>query len=119
MTLRDEEAIKLADKNIDGNSELIPIRMKKDSIAKIPRGMDNKQLSELQKRLVEIISTTTIDMIEGNISVSPLCDKDIDACAYCDYVTVCGFDQKLSKSRKLDYDRQDKEAKNNNEGGEQ
>ena len=54
-----------------------------------------QQLTELEQQLIEVLQQTASEIMEGLISVSPLRDDDFDACAYCDYASVCGFDRSL------------------------
>ena len=65
-----------------------------------------------------MLSTTANEMLEGVISVSPLKDKDIDACAYCDFKSVCGFDQKLATPRQKDEMNKETGVKVQNDEGD-
>lgn len=100
LSVRDEEAIRLSDRNISGNSALVPIGLGKKGIYAQPAGLTQQQLAALQQHLLSVLQQTAGDILEGLISISPLRDGDFDACAYCDYASVCGFDRSLAPSRK-------------------
>ena len=110
LTVRDEEAIRLADREISGNSALVPIGMGKKGIYAKPAGLTPQQLTELEQQLIEVLQQTASEIMEGLISVSPLRDSDFDACAYCDYASVCGFDRSLVPMRKKNFPHADKDT---------
>ncbi len=110
LTVRDEEAIRLADREISGNSALVPIGMGKKGIYAKPAGLTPQQLTELEQQLIEVLQQTASEIMEGLISVSPLRDDDFDACAYCDYASVCGFDRSLVPMRKKNFPHADKDT---------
>ena len=116
LTLRDEEAVRLADSEISGYSELIPMGWGREGLYK-NQGLDEDTFALLQERLLQLLRETAGQMLDGLISVSPLRDGDFDACAYCDYAAVCGFDKDLAKRRKRDL--KGAEALVHGEGGEE
>lgn len=110
LSIADEEAVRLADSNISGHSQLIPIALGKNGFYSNAAGVSNEQLAELTDNLQLVLQETAGQMLEGLISASPLRDADFDACAYCDYKAVCGFDYRLAKPRKKELPTQDKAA---------
>ncbi len=120
LTVRDEEAILLADKEIDGLSDLIPAGLGKKGLYSRPKGLDPEQMPGLRDNLLDVISETAGQMLDGLIAVSPLRDGDFDACAYCDYSAVCGFDCQMAAARKKELKKpaSNSTESNNAEGGE-
>lgn len=100
LTVRDEQAIRLADREINGKSALIPAGLGQNGIHAVPAGLSEEQLAELQQRLLEVLSQTAGQLFEGAINVSPLRDLGFDACEYCEFAAVCGFDRELVIPRK-------------------
>ena len=57
----------------------------------------NKMISlyvenNLYENKEKTILNTAREISEGNFNVYPLKDKEITACQYCPYITLCGFD---------------------------
>lgn len=52
---------------------------------------------ELIKRVDEIFQTTCEKILNGEISANPFQSKKKDACKYCIYGELCGFDSKIDK----------------------
>lgn len=74
-----------------------------DNTAARPRAsrslLSQQQLEDLQQRLIEVLQDTATAMLDGLINASPVQDKNNDACRYCDFRTVCGFDRQLAAKR--------------------
>lgn len=51
------------------------------------------QLGGLYEYLYSLIGNLFDSVAEGDISAKPLKGKDTDACRYCDFQTVCGFEE--------------------------
>ena len=100
ITPRDEHAVKLADREINGHSKLIPMAIGKNGLYK-NCGMEEEQFEKLRLRLLEVLKETAGEMMDGLISVSPIeADDDNGPCKFCDYAAVCGFDRTMAKRRK-------------------
>ncbi|HOD92867.1 MAG TPA: PD-(D/E)XK nuclease family protein [Clostridia bacterium] len=54
----------------------------------ISRDVENKIYESVEKTILN----TAREISEGNFNVYPLKDKEITACQYCPYITLCGFD---------------------------
>lgn len=102
----------LDDKNIvaqiDETQNFIKVKLKKDgdfdadTQKKVVKSAGIFQ--ELIKRVDEIFQTTCEKILNGEISANPFQSKKKDACKYCIYGELCGFDSKIDKgnSPKLD-----------------
>lgn len=100
LTVRDEQAIRLADREINGKSRLIPAGLSQKGIHALPAGLSGEQLDALRGRLLVVLRDTAEQLFAGAIHVSPLRDLGFDACEYCDFAAVCGFDRELAEPRR-------------------
>jgi ATP-dependent helicase/nuclease subunit B len=98
LSIKEQEAVLLADSTIKGHSKLIPVALGKDGFYANSPGVDSAQLELLMEHLQEILKETAINMLGGVIAAKPLRNKNFDACTYCDYKAFCGFDMILVAS---------------------
>ncbi|MEG1998313.1 MAG: PD-(D/E)XK nuclease family protein, partial [Clostridiales bacterium] len=94
ITVQDPEAIKLADRDIDGYSKLIKVAYseKKGFYANSP-GVTPPQLQLLQQHLLRILRDTAGQMAEGIIAAQPMSQKGFLVCDFCDQQEFCGLDR--------------------------
>ena len=95
----DHEAVRLADGQAQGRSPLIAASSYAEG-GTVSTGLRPGQLDELRERVVELLKDTAAAMLEGLVNVSPLSEGNRDACAYCDFVSVCGFDRDCARPRR-------------------
>lgn len=91
----DSEIIGSLDKSISGKSTVIPVTLNKDGSFKgdIMSTANFKLLEEYAKYKLRNIGN---DIISGQITMNPCTDGDrYEACQYCSYKEVCGFEKKL------------------------
>ncbi|NLF80157.1 MAG: hypothetical protein GX572_03075 [Clostridia bacterium] len=100
LTVRDERAIRLADREISGKSRLIPAGLSQKGIHVLPAGLSSEQLQALQERVYTVLRDTAEQLFAGMIHVSPLRDLGFDACEFCEFAAVCGFDRELVQPRR-------------------
>ncbi len=103
ISVKDAEAVLLADQDCDGHSALIPVAMKADgSFWANSAGISSEQLSLLREHLLGILRQTASTMLEGLIAASPQGMGNFSTCSYCDYRDFCGFDlQLMTKKEQL------------------
>jgi ATP-dependent helicase/nuclease subunit B len=100
ISVKDAEAVLLADQDCDGHSALIPVAMKADgSFWGNSSGISSRQLSFLRGHLLDILRQTASAMLEGLIVASPQGMGNFSACSYCDYRDFCGFDLQLMTAK--------------------
>lgn len=92
------ENINLLDGEMDGDSEIIPVKFKKDGT--IDKNSQKNTASEEQinnfleytERMAKRIGGKVMD---GDISISPLISSFANACQYCNFRSICHFDEKM------------------------
>ncbi len=97
----DREIVALMDREIGTVSEILPLRLKKDgSYAAGSSVADEEQFERLtrhvQKKLIEYGER----ILNGDIRMEPYELGDEDACRFCRYHSVCGFDRRVEGCEK-------------------
>ena len=96
MVSDDEEVIRLLDKDFETKSTVIPVARKKDGsftqASAVLSDRDFETVSDFVNHKIKELGTSILD---GDIGLNPYEQKDTDACTYCAYKSVCGFDKKL------------------------
>lgn len=95
--VNDEEGIiRLLDKDFETKSAVLPVAKKKDGsytqASSVLSGENFELVSNYVNHKIKELGTSILD---GEIGLNPYVQKDQDACMYCAYKGVCGFDQKL------------------------
>ena len=81
---------------MDSSVSSIPVGFKNDGSFKANSSVaDKDQFAALGRYVKTKIEKIRNSILEGNAQVSPYKLKQREACTYCPYVTVCGFDIKL------------------------
>lgn len=101
LTVADREAVLLADRDIHGMSRLIAVgyHPDKDSFYSRPAPLAAEELTGMLDSLTGLLKETAAAMLDGLIRVSPLAEGDRDACAFCDFSAVCGFEREMAPCR--------------------
>lgn len=96
MVSDDEEVIRLLDKDFETKSTVIPVARKKDGsftqASAVLSDRDFETVSDFVNHKIKEIGTS---ILNGDIGLNPYEQKDMGACTYCAYKSVCGFDKKL------------------------
>jgi len=96
MVSDDEEVIKLLDKDFETKSDIIPVARKKDgSFTQASSLLSEEDFSTVSDFVNLKIKELGTSILEGQIGLNPYEQKDANACTYCVYSSVCGFDRKL------------------------
>lgn len=96
MVSDDEEVIRLLDKDFETKSTVIPVARKKDgSFTQASTVLSEKDFGTVSDFVNHKIKELGASILDGNISINPYEQKDANACTYCAYKSVCGFDKKL------------------------
>lgn len=101
MILADIDIIKRMDKTLEkGASNSIPVYIDKDgNISKSKSNVITKEdFTKLQQTAEKVIKQIAKEILEGNIDIKPAYYKKnkIDACKYCEYKSICGFNPKVN-----------------------
>ena len=96
MVSDDEEVIRLLDKGFETKSSILPVAKKKDGsftqASSVLSAEDFETVSNYVNHKIKELGTCVLD---GDIRLNPYEQKDQNACTYCVYKSVCGFDRKL------------------------
>jgi len=91
----DEKVIEAMDQGLTGNSNILPLGRKKDgSLRAGSNAASEKEINQISAFVQEKIGELAKDMIKGNIDVSPYKLEKKEACTFCPYGGICGFDEK-------------------------
>lgn len=90
------EVIGFLDKSFSDKSLILPVERKKDGSFSASSSVISKEDYEVVSAFVnQKIKESGRAILEGNIAVNPCEQGSYQACAFCDYKGVCGFDAKI------------------------
>ena len=110
MVSDEEEVIRLMDAGFTDKSQILPVAKKKDGsftkTSSILSQEDFKVVSDYVNHKIKELGTSILD---GEIALNPYEQSKQNACTYCNYRGICGFDRKLGSGliRELDEIDQD------------
>ncbi|MCM1038457.1 MAG: helicase-exonuclease AddAB subunit AddB [Ruminococcus sp.] len=91
-----ERAISLLDKEFVDKSDILPIERKKDgsffAYSSVIKEQDMELVSDYVNQKIKELGS---GILQGNIAVNPCELSGNDACTYCAYKSVCGYDTEL------------------------
>lgn len=93
MVLADSTVVKLMDTELAAESDLIPVRIKKDGDFAARSTVFTREQFELLRAFlrVQLISAGS-DIIDGVVDIAPLRRGTVRSCRYCPFKPVCQFD---------------------------
>ena len=101
----EEKIVNMLDRTFETKSDVIPVERKKDGSFSARSGvMSGEELQEISHYVNQKIYQIGTKILHGDITVNPYEKGQSDACTYCAYSSVCGFDRKIPgyKKRKLE-----------------
>ncbi|MDX9871806.1 MAG: helicase-exonuclease AddAB subunit AddB [Clostridia bacterium] len=93
--LKDEQVVRLMDREIDGYSDLIPAAMKKDGAFYqnfSEQLLTAEEFAQLSGYVEKVLQEIGAEIMAGNVTISPYRFKGLSPCRYCPYHPVCRFD---------------------------
>lgn len=88
--------LEMMDRNLKGDSLVIPAGLKKDGSLKAASGTaTTEQFEQLSCFVSKKMERMAEQIMQGEISPRPFVDKNGSACDFCEYSDVCGFDRKI------------------------
>lgn len=88
----DEQVLSMLDRNLTGDSLVIPAGRKKDGGLKAASSTaTTEQFRILSKYVNRKMASMGEEMLQGKIAPEPYTDGVRSACDYCGYAAVCGF----------------------------
>ena len=92
----DEDIIEKIDASEGTVKEVLPLSRKKDgSFAENSLLMSRENMELISGYVVDKLKELGSNILDGEIGMYPYSRKDKEACTYCSYSKVCGFDKKL------------------------
>ncbi len=92
LVLADVKLIKAMDRELDGDSLIIPARINKDGSLGRSTAATQEQFKILRKHVRRTLTAIGSGILEGNVAISPYRKSTMTACTYCSYSSVCQFD---------------------------
>ncbi len=102
---QNDEVVSLLDREFKDKSDILPLERKKDgsfsAYSSVMSEEDMKVVSSYVNKKIKQIGTGIMD---GTISVNPYEQNAEQACTYCAYKRICGFDRRIDgyRMRKLE-----------------
>lgn len=97
LLLADVKLIREMDKQLEGDSLIIPARINKgDVLGKSSSAATIEQFELLRKHVKKLLTQLGEEMLKGNVSITPYKKKKFTSCTYCSYASVCQFDPGMS-----------------------
>ena len=105
------EIINMLDSSIDGTSDVIPVGFTKSGdITAASSTVTSEDYSTITRYVDKKIREFGKDILNGDIKVNPYEMSSRDACKYCSYKGICGYDEKIPGYSKRELDLDDKGA---------
>lgn len=106
----EEDIVERLDGQMQDKSDVIPVEKKKDgSFSARSSMMSTEQLQLLSDYVSGKIRKIGREILDGTISLNPYEKGAEQACSYCPYKRVCGFDESIPGCRKRSLEELDKE----------
>lgn len=108
LLLADVQLIKYMDNTIEGNSIIIPARINKGDVLGKSSAATIEQFTVLRSFVKQILKDMCSELMKGKVPISPYKKKKLTSCSYCNYSSVCQFDQtQKENSFRMLHDRDD------------
>lgn len=97
----DREIVALMDKEMTTGSDILPVRLKKDGGYTAASSVaDEEQFRKISRHVHRKLSEYGERILKGDIRLYPYELGDEDACQFCKYHSICGFDRKVEGCEK-------------------
>lgn len=91
------EVIRHLDRDIEKNSSVIPVMFTKEgAFGAYASVADTRRFKALGNYVRKKAKEAGEEILQGNISISPMMRGNMTQCDYCPYGAVCGFDPRLA-----------------------
>ncbi len=97
LLLADVKLIKEMDRDMDGDSLIIPARINKGDELSTSRSSaaTAEQFQLLRRHVKKLLTQTAEEMLKGNVTIKPYKKNKLTPCRFCGYSSVCQFDPRL------------------------
>ncbi len=110
LVLADVKLLREMDRQIDGDSLIVPARINKDGTLGRSSAATQDQFSMLRRYVRKTLASIGSGILDGNVAISPYKKKSMTACTYCSFNSICQFDVSIRDNRyRMLADRKDDE----------
>ncbi|MBA1336294.1 MAG: ATP-dependent helicase/nuclease AddAB, subunit B [Firmicutes bacterium] len=96
LVLADVNLIKGMDRNIEGDSLIIPVRLNKgEELGSRSSAATAEQFSALRKHVKKLLADTVDEILRGNVAIKPYRKNRSTPCKYCSFTSICQFDPRF------------------------
>lgn len=95
LLLADVKLVKEMDRQMEGDSLIIPARINKGDVLGRSSAATFEQFELLRRHVKRVLANLGEEIVKGNVSVAPYKKKKTTSCAYCSYLSICQFDPRL------------------------
>jgi ATP-dependent helicase/nuclease subunit B len=99
LLLADKDIINQMDREMDGNSIIIPARINKDGTLGKSSAATIEQFDHLRGHVRGKLAELCQEMADGNIEITPYKKKGHTPCEYCKLSSVCKFDPGIKENK--------------------
>jgi ATP-dependent helicase/nuclease subunit B len=99
LVLADVKLVREMDRQIDGDSLIIPARINRDGSLGRSSAATSEQFNVLRSYVRKTLASIGSGLLEGNVLISPYKKRSITACTYCSFKPVCQFDTSMRGNR--------------------
>lgn len=100
LVLKDVNIVRAMDREMDRNSNIIPVGLKKDGNFDLYSAvLDEDEFTALLNHTESILRQITDEMVHGRARIEPVMIEQRKACDYCSYQSICQFDQLFDDNR--------------------
>ena len=92
LLLADVRLVKEMDRQMDGESLIIPARLNKGDVLGRSSAATGEQFNILRNYVRKTLMNIGEEILRGNVKISPYKKRTVTACTYCSYSSVCQFD---------------------------
>lgn len=99
LLLEDEQVAQAMDQSLDtGTSKIAPFGVKKDGTFRSGSKTVNQDIFERMNQYVrQVMTNAGSEIVDGQVKLNPFQKKDMVACSYCPFQSVCQFDPTLDE----------------------
>ena len=99
LVLADVKVIREMDRQIEGDSLIIPARVNKDGSLGRSSAATHEQFTALRRYVRKVLAGIASGIMDGDVAISPYKKKTLTACKYCGFNPVCQFDASFRDNR--------------------
>lgn len=102
MVLAEMSVIELMERGLTGDSQVIPVGIKKDGDFKAnSRVITREQFTRLRFHLHRVLEKAGLDILAGQVGIEPFYMRKKKACNYCRFKPICQFDVMTGNNYRL------------------